>query len=480
MREDGRIKGLSTFAHWQSRQSIWKKAARLVLSVVLLSGAGLEATNVFGQASNDITFFVGSDLHYGYVDATHSCADISRGALDRMNALPGQPLPASLGGGLVDTPRGVLLPGDLTHESALTQWNAFTNDWGLNGEGRLRFPIYEGFGNHDLYNDIIPNAIRARNPLRTGVSHISTNGFHYSWDWGVLHLVCLNLCAGNELDLYSLDPRHSLDFLVDDLANRVGTSGRPVILYQHYAFDWASTNYWWSEQQRSNLFQAIKNYNVIAILAGHTHDVNFTSWRGLTTYTDGSLGYFDGNFFVVHMTQTNLTLVERRADNTWGKQFTQPITIPGAPIIREDPHSASVRTGSSITLSVAAMGPALAYQWRFNTSQALTGATNSSLTLTNFGPAQVGPYTVVVTNSAGSVTSQPALLSLVAPGIAMRLNLSGPVGSTWRIDYVNDLSSGSNQWLSLATVTLTNTSQAYYDYSALTQSHRFYRVVPVP
>jgi hypothetical protein len=60
----------------------------------------------------------------------------------------------------------------------------------------------------------------------------------------------------------------------------------------------------------------------------------------------------------------------------------------------------------------------------------------------------------------------------------MPITLSGTLGSSWRIDYVNDL--GTSNWATLATMTLTNLSQVYLDTSALSQPQRFYRVVPLP
>ena len=61
----------------------------------------------------------------------------------------------------------------------------------------------------------------------------------------------------------------------------------------------------------------------------------------------------------------------------------------------------------------------------------------------------------------------------------MPIKLSGAVGSSWRIDYVNNLGP-TNNWATLATITLTNPAQVYFDASALSQPHRFYRAVPLP
>jgi len=311
--------------------SILKKKLPQVPWLRLAAGSVLAAwiatTDGAGAASyGDITFFVGSDSHYGGRSATQVCAQVSQATLSRMNALPGQEYPATVGGGIVAAPRGVLLLGDLTEESPHS-WQAFTNDWGLTGERLLKFPVYEGYGNHDCLDPTVPEGIKARNRIRPGLSNISSNGYHYSWDWDFLHLVCLNLFPANEVDNQKPphDPRHSLDFLVDDLARNVGRSGRPVIVCHHYGVD-GNSNLWWSDQQRTNFFEALKNYNVVEILSGHTHNVLFTTWCGLDTCNDGTVGKFAGTFLVAHVTATNLTLVTRLADNNWGPTFTKAIT----------------------------------------------------------------------------------------------------------------------------------------------------------
>ena len=59
---------------------------------------------------------------------------------------------------------------------------------------------------------------------------------------------------------------------------------------------------------------------------------------------------------------------------------------------------------------VVADAQAVTFQWKFNGTD-IPGATDSLL-LTNVGPGNEGQYAVVVTNSAGSVTSAPAGLML--------------------------------------------------------------------
>ena len=58
---------------------------------------------------------------------------------------------------------------------------------------------------------------------------------------------------------------------------------------------------------------------------------------------------------------------------------------------------------------VAAGTSGLTYQWQFRGAN-LVGATTDALVLTNVGAATEGQYSVVLSNSSGSVTSNPAML----------------------------------------------------------------------
>jgi hypothetical protein len=89
--------------------------------------------------------------------------------------------------------------------------------------------------------------------------------------------------------------------------------------------------------------------------------------------------------------------------------------LAGPPVIVTQPQSQTVATGTSVQFSVSASGtPALTYQWYFNNSP-LNGATSSTFGFANAGNFDAGDYTVVVTNSLGSVTSAKATLTISAP-----------------------------------------------------------------
>lgn len=87
---------------------------------------------------------------------------------------------------------------------------------------------------------------------------------------------------------------------------------------------------------------------------------------------------------------------------------------PGLPTLAVQPQSQTVGVGNTAYFVTQATGwPAPVYQWYFNNTNLLIGATSASLVLTNFQLEQVGDYTVVVSNSFGSVTSAVARLEVL-------------------------------------------------------------------
>lgn len=88
--------------------------------------------------------------------------------------------------------------------------------------------------------------------------------------------------------------------------------------------------------------------------------------------------------------------------------------ISAYPSIIHQPLSQTVRLGSNAVLSVAAAGtPPLWYHWEKD-GELIPGATNSHYGLTNVQLADAGSYSVVVSNTAGATSSQPATLSVSA------------------------------------------------------------------
>jgi hypothetical protein len=83
---------------------------------------------------------------------------------------------------------------------------------------------------------------------------------------------------------------------------------------------------------------------------------------------------------------------------------------------------------------VAGGSPELTYQWQFNGADLnddakFSGVTTPQLTVTSITPTEVGGYTVVVRNDAGSITSAPAMLR-ITPRMLRVQGVSGTPGGT--------------------------------------------------
>jgi hypothetical protein len=88
------------------------------------------------------------------------------------------------------------------------------------------------------------------------------------------------------------------------------------------------------------------------------------------------------------------------------------LTVHSPPSITTQPVPQTVTAGANVTFSVVATGsPAPTYQWKKGSNN-ISGATSSTLSLTNVQPVAAANYSCVVTNSAGSVTSNNAFLTV--------------------------------------------------------------------
>jgi hypothetical protein len=101
----------------------------------------------------------------------------------------------------------------------------------------------------------------------------------------------------------------------------------------------------------------------------------------------------------------------------------QPIVGPLPPVIIVQPQPLSVIVSNNATFTVVAGGTApLSYQWYYNTNTLLALATGASLTITHARFSDAGFYSVVVSNSLGSVSSSNAALAVnptpIAPSIS--------------------------------------------------------------
>ena len=161
-----------------------------------------------------------------------------------------------------------------------------------------------------------------------------------------------------------------------------------------------------------------------------------------------------------------------------GRQFSLSVISP--PTITAQPADQAVLEGATATFTVgAAGGLPLNYQWQDNGTNLtdggnIFGSTTTNLIISNVSAANVGTYTVVVTNLAGTVTSSNAYLTITPspPVIVMQPSnqtvLAGgaasfsvtAIGSTplyyqWSFNTTN-ITGATNATLTLANVQLTN------------------------
>lgn len=109
--------------------------------------------------------------------------------------------------------------------------------------------------------------------------------------------------------------------------------------------------------------------------------------------------------------------------------FTVVVSGNSAPSIDSQTPKAIVEEGNPTSLSVTVSDSTktpISYQWRRNGID-LDGQTNDTIAL--FAQASdAGNYTLVITNSLGSITSAPAPLSVILPTGALKLNFASAGG----------------------------------------------------
>lgn len=153
----------------------------------------------------------------------------------------------------------------------------------------------------------------------------------------------------------------------------------------------------------------------------------------------------------------------------------------GAPTIASLSNSQTLTEGTNLTLSVSVNGTApFSYQWR-KAGTAIPAATNSTLAFTPLRAADAGSYTVVVTNTVGTVTSGPVVLAVnpaVAPSFYYQpSSASFLVGSTLQLSAsVSGTSPLTFVWKRGTTVVETSTSSYFSKANAQTSDAGTYTV----
>ena len=270
-----------------SRRSLCRQLAGSVAAASLPSLASPPDND------HNFTFFVVADPQI-HLDKWGTAG--TEATIHTLNSLPDKDFPL---GGKVGNPRAVLVAGDLVDVTDDPRhWETYRRFFDPNGKALLKFPAFECIGNHDLSPasatgfSNVQEAFIARSKSRSGPEkfHYDADGYHYSWDWGPLHLVNLNLFPGNEpRPVYDRpapwnNPRRSLDFLRDDLRASVGNSGRPVILMWHYGLRGWGLEKWWQPADLAALKAVLAPYHIALILHGHEHAFAQYTWESYPVF----------------------------------------------------------------------------------------------------------------------------------------------------------------------------------------------------
>jgi alpha-tubulin suppressor-like RCC1 family protein/uncharacterized protein YjbI with pentapeptide repeats len=168
-------------------------------------------------------------------------------------------------------------------------------------------------------------------------------------------------------------------------------------------------------------------------------------------------------------------------------------------LIQVPPQSQTVAGGATVSFGVTATGQGrFGYQWQFNGTN-LAGATTNSLVLTNVQMNQAGPYTAVVTNLYGAVTSSVATMAVVPlfitnqpqsqaiyvggqPSFGVGASGKGPYSYQWQF-YGTNLPSATNNSLVLGNVQFADAGPysvtVSNEYGAVQSSNALLTVVPI-
>jgi photosystem II stability/assembly factor-like uncharacterized protein len=227
-----------------------------------------------------------------------------------------------------------------------------------------------------------------------------------------------------------------------------GTNWTPVITTSavsncyFWKMSWPTTNIGYVALQQNGSYNTVVFYKTID--GGNTWASNgiplssigspasfYLQGMGFVSTNEGWLGGASGIAYLnsfIHTTDGGATWTPVGYDDTYfinRIRFLSPtlgfaaggnLHIYSPPLtINTQPQPQVVLAGTNVNLTVAAIGvPPLSYQWKKNGGNQ-SGATQPNYTLSNVARVDAGTYSVVVSNSTGSVLSSNAVVRVLAP-----------------------------------------------------------------
>jgi pectin methylesterase-like acyl-CoA thioesterase len=218
--------------------------------------------------------------------------------------------------------------------------------------------------------------------------------------------------------------------------------------------------------------QAAGAYWLNTVDPDYTNNPSLNPWDPLVYGSPGT-----NNRVAVAVNPSDYTLSAIFGNSYFNLNGWMPAVLP---TITSQPTNQTVNAGATVTLSVAAVGlPQPTFQWLKNGTN-VSGANSSTLTISGATAADSGNYTVVVSNSVGSVVSTTAVV-IVAPNPPTGLIATGgeaQVSLSW------NASSGATSYnVKRATVnggpytTISNITTTGYTDSSVVNGTTYYYVV---
>ncbi len=224
--------------------------------------------------------------------------------------------------------------------------------------------------------------------------------------------------------------------------------------------------------------------NCQAAIPDLTTQVIASDGCGTVTVTQSPLGGALANLGDTVVTLT----VKDAANNQATCQATITVVDGSVPDITAQPQSVTNLVASTATFNVTATScSTISYQWMFGTNL-LGGASSPTLTITNVQLTDAGGYTVVLSNAAGSITSDVATLTVLLPAAPtlsagptllsnghFHAGFTGTPNVPYTIEYADEV---TGSWKTLTNLTSDGSGLIEFDdMPDAAPARRFYRVV---
>ncbi len=191
----------------------------------------------------------------------------------------------------------------------------------------------------------------------------------------------------------------------------------------------------------------------------HSTDMGATwrTWEGLAEGTTNPTGPSSKNLsFTVTPQSVGKVLFRAMGGNYMSSNWSTNISAytflsitvatqaPPVIVLQPTPASVSANIGETITLRAEANGaPAPAYAWTKN-GQTIAGADTPSLTISNIQASDAASYRMVATNGQGSVTSSPAVVSVIPkPKVTSAVAATAAMGEPFSYSITGDFTAAT-------------------------------------